>query len=136
MLPAVAFRQGVIFLVPLLLRHGPLSLRSHCHESQSRTTYHIFIFYLRTIGQISTKLGIKYYWVKGIQDCSNEGPRSFQSEDKNEISKIHNQNLIVFLRNHCAILNQTKNPCVNGMEFKFVQMTGQTLFYGLKEIQL
>ena len=29
---------------------------------------------------ISTKLGTKHPWVKGIEVCSNEGPRPFQGE--------------------------------------------------------
>ena len=33
------------------------------------------IFYSRTIGPISTKLGTKHPRVNGIQVCSNEGPR-------------------------------------------------------------
>ena len=42
-------------------------------------------------GPISTKLGTKHSWVKGIQVCSNEGPwRPFPRElSDNEIGKIH-----------------------------------------------
>ena len=37
-------------------------------------------FFSRTTGPISTKLGTKYPWVKGIQVCSNKGPALFQGE--------------------------------------------------------
>ena len=46
----------------------------------------------RTTGPISTKLGIKHPWVKGIQVCSNDGPRPLPRGDNYEISKIHWQN--------------------------------------------
>ena len=39
----------------------------------------------RTTGPISTKLGTKYSWVKGIQVCSNEGPRPPQRAEKIKI---------------------------------------------------
>ena len=39
--------------------------------------FHIFIFFSRTTGSISTKLGTKHPWVKGIQIYFNEGSRSF-----------------------------------------------------------
>ena len=52
-------------------------------------TFHIFIFFSRTTGPISTKLGTKHPWVKGIQIYSNEGPRSFPMGDNYEIAKIH-----------------------------------------------
>ena len=37
-------------------------------------TFHIYIFFSRTTGPISTKLGTKHPWVKMIQVCSNEEP--------------------------------------------------------------
>ena len=37
-------------------------------------------FFSRTAGPISTKLGTKYPWVKGIQVCLNEGPALFHQE--------------------------------------------------------
>ena len=42
--------------------------------------FHIFIFFSRTTGPISTKLGTKHPWVKGIQVCSNEGPYLLKGE--------------------------------------------------------
>ena len=59
-------------------------------------TFHIFIFFSRTAGPISTKLGTKHSWVKGIQVCPNEGPRPFPRGDNYEIVKIHWQNLKIF----------------------------------------
>ena len=51
----------------------------------------IFDFYSRTSEPISTKLGTKHPLVKGIQVCSNEGPRL----------------LNFLLQNHWANFNQT-----------------------------
>ena len=39
------------------------------------------------MGPISTKLGTKHIWEKGIQFCSNEGPRPFTRGDNYEIAK-------------------------------------------------
>ena len=57
--------------------------RRHC------CIFHIFIFFSRTSGQISTKLGTKHPYVKGIQVCSNEEPRPFPRGDNYEIAKTH-----------------------------------------------
>ena len=38
------------------------------------------IFFSITTEPFPTKLGTKHPWVKGIQVCSNEGPRPFQGE--------------------------------------------------------
>ena len=44
-------------------------------------TFHIFIFLSRVRGPISTKLGTKHPWLKGIQVCPNEGSQNlFQGE--------------------------------------------------------
>ena len=42
---------------------------------------------------ISTKFGTKRPWIKGIQVCSNKGPRPFQGYNYNEIRKKHWKNL-------------------------------------------
>ena len=47
-------------------------------------TFHIFIFFFRTTGPISTKLDTKHLWVKGIQVYSNEGPCSFPRGDNDK----------------------------------------------------
>ena len=47
------------------------------------------IFFSRTTGPISSKLGTNHFWVKGIQVFTNEGPRCFSRGDNYEIVKIH-----------------------------------------------
>ena len=47
------------------------------------------VFFSKTTGPISTKLGTKHPWLKGTQICSNEGPRPFLRGDNSEIAKIH-----------------------------------------------
>jgi hypothetical protein len=49
----------------------------------------IFIFFSRTTGPFSTKLGRKHPWVKGIQVCSNDEHWSFPRGDNSENVKIH-----------------------------------------------
>ena len=81
--------------------------------------FHIFIFFSRTTGSISTKLGTKHLWVKGIQVHSNEGPCSLLRGDNYEIAKIHWQNFkIYFSRTTGPILTKlgTKNSCVKGIQ--------------------
>ena len=46
------------------------------------------IFFFRTTGPISTKLGTKHPWVTGIHVSSNEGPRPFLRVDNKEIAKV------------------------------------------------
>ena len=43
--------------------------------------WNLKIFFSRTTVLILTKLGTKHPWVKGIQVCSNEGPRPFPRGD-------------------------------------------------------
>ena len=47
------------------------------------------IFYSRTTGQISIKLGTKHPWVKGILVCAKDGPHPLPWGDNYEIAKIH-----------------------------------------------
>ena len=77
------------------------------------------IFFSRTTGLISNKLGTKYPWVKGFQVCSNEGPHPFPRYDNYEIVKIHWRNLkIFFFRTTWPISTNfsTKHPWVNGIQ--------------------
>ena len=53
----------------------------------------IFIFFSRTTGPISTKLGTKHPGLKGIQVYLNVGLRPFPRRDNNEKARIHRQNL-------------------------------------------
>ena len=57
--------------------------------------------FLRTTGPISTKLGTKHPWVKGIQVRTNEGPRPFQRGDNYKTAKIHWRNIEIFF---CRII--------------------------------
>ena len=52
-----------------------------------------FIFFSRTTGPISTKLGTLHTWVKGIQACSNERLRLFPRGDNYETGIIHRWNV-------------------------------------------
>ena len=54
------------------------------------------IFFSRTTGPISTKLGTNHLWGKGIQVCTNEGPCPFPREDNYHIAKIHWKILKIF----------------------------------------
>ena len=71
--------------------------RRCCRCGRKLFTFSFFFF--RTNMPISTKLGTKYPWVKGIQDCSNEWLRSFSEGDNYEIAKIHWQYLN-YLKDH------------------------------------
>ena len=51
--------------------------------------WNLKIFFSRSTWQLSTKLGIKHLWEKGIQICSNRRPYPFPRGDNNEIVKIH-----------------------------------------------
>ena len=48
---------------------------------------HHKLFAFSSTGQISTKLGTKHPWMKGIQIYSNEGPHHFPRGDNYEIAK-------------------------------------------------
>ena len=61
------------------------------------------ILFSRIAGPISTKLGRKHSWVKGIQLYFNEGPLPFSRGDNKEIVKIHWRTL----KNHRVNFNQT-----------------------------
>ena len=77
------------------------------------------IFSSRNTEPIWTKLGTKHPWMKGIQVCSNEGPRLFPRGDNYEIVKIHWRNWKnLLLQNHWANLNQTwhKASWVKGIQ--------------------
>ena len=50
--------------------------------------FHIFIFFSRTTGAISTKLGTKHLWVMGILICTNEGQHPFPRGDNSKNIKI------------------------------------------------
>ena len=92
-------KQNITFLAHLkrafLIARCPLSVcLSFCQH------FTFFFFFSRTLGPISTKLGTKYPWVKGIQICTNEGPWFIQSGDNNENTFTKFEN--VLLQNHLA----------------------------------
>ena len=78
------------------------------------------IFFLRTTGPISTKLGTKHSWVMGIQVCSNGRPRPFPRGDK---VKIHWESQGQFQPNLAESI-------IGWRGFKFIQMKGHALFQG------
>ena len=85
--------------------------------------FHIFIFFSKTAGPISTKLGTKHPWVKGIQVCANEGPRPFPRGDNYKIVKIHWRNIkIFFFRTAGPISTRFAQSIPWRKGFKFVQM--------------
>ena len=61
-----------------------LSVLSRCCRHRWRYRK-LFIFSSFSPEQLSTKLGTKHCWVKGIQVCSNEGFRRFPRGDNYEI---------------------------------------------------
>ena len=58
----------------------------------------------RTTGSISTKLCTVQPWIKGIPDCSYEGPCPFPRKDIYEITKIYWRNLKNILKTTGSIL--------------------------------
>ena len=78
-------------------QEGPWFFPRGDNNKRVKTYWQILkIFFSRTTLPISTKLGTKYSWVKGIQVYSNEGPRPFPRGDNYEIVKIHWRNLKIF----------------------------------------
>ena len=84
-----------------------------------------------TTGPISTNLGPKHPLVKGIQVCSNEGPRPFPRGDDYELGKIHWQNFKnLFSRTTGPISTYMVQSIFGWRRYKFVQMKDHTLFQG------
>ena len=77
------------------------------------------IFFSRTNGPNSIKLGTKYPWVKGIQVCSNKGPGPLQRGDNHKNVKIGWGHLkIFFYRTTGPILTRlgTNHSWVKGIQ--------------------
>ena len=68
---------------------------------------HVYLL-LQSHWDNSAKLGTKHPCVKGIQVCSNKGPRPFPRGDKYYIAKLHwrNKKNLLF-QNYWANFNQT-----------------------------
>ena len=82
-------------------------------------TFHIYIFFSRTTGPISTKLGTLHPWVKKTQVCSNEGFCPFPRGDNYEIVKIYWQNLKIFSSRTTGPIStklHTMPPWVKGIQ--------------------
>ena len=78
------------------------------------------IFFSRTTEPISTKLGTKYPWVKGIHVCSNEWPLPFPRGDNYEIAKINWRNLKIFFSRTTGPISTklgTTHSLLNGIWF-------------------
>ena len=62
---------------PELRAHVSFSDQSFSVVCRGHRCCHHKLFAFSSTGQISTKLGTKHPWMKGIQICSNEGPHHF-----------------------------------------------------------
>jgi hypothetical protein len=61
------------------------------------------VFFSRTSRPISIKLGTNHPWVKGILNCTNEGPGPFQRGDNHKNARKSGRSLKKFLlENHWA----------------------------------
>ena len=77
------------------------------------------IFFSRSIGAITTKLGIKHPWVKWIQVCANERPRPFPRRDNFKIAKLINETF--FSGPQCQLQPNFAQSIRGWREFSFVQ---------------
>ena len=77
-----------------------------------------FIFFSRTTGPFSNKLGTKHPRVVGLQVSWNEGSRPFPSGDNYEIAKTYWRNLKIFSRTTGPISTKlgTKHPWVKEIQ--------------------
>ena len=98
----------------ILIACCPLSIFLYVCLSVNFSHFHL----LQNQLSISPKLGTKHPWVKGIQVCSNEGPRPFPRGDNYEIVKIHWRNLKIFFSRTTGPISAklgTKYPWVKGI---------------------
>ena len=104
-----------------------------------------FNFFSRTTGPISTKLDTKHPWVKGIQVCSDEGPRPFPRGDNSEIVNLYLKFLKIFFSittgpiwtklgtKHSWVdgiqifTNKDPHPCLKGDNSKIINIYGEYL---------
>ena len=104
--------------------------------------WNLKIFFSRTTGPISTKLGTMHPWVKGFQVCSNEEPHPFPRGDNYQIAKIQMKlkkhffsrtTLIVCCHKFFTFLSSFIQPVGQwkslNMRFSFDQMNILTLLY-------
>ena len=77
------------------------------------------IFFSRTNGPISTKLGTKHPWVKNTHVCSNESLCPFPKGNNNKIARLHWQNKKKFFSRTTGQITTklgTKHPWVKGIQ--------------------
>ena len=78
--------KGIQFCSNEGTRHFP---RGDNYKIVKMHLQNLKIVFSRTTRPISTKLGTKHPWVKGIQVYSNEGAHTFPRGNNYEIEKIH-----------------------------------------------
>ena len=103
-------------------RSPPLSDGRWLRNNENTLTEFFKIFFSRTTEQISTYLGTKNLFVKGIQICSNEGLHHCPRGDNNKRWKIYWRNLKEnLLQNHWTNFNQNwRNVSLCGGNSSFI----------------
>jgi hypothetical protein len=108
-------------------RRHPFLIEDHSKRVKIHQKY-LKIFFFRTIGSISTRLGTNHLWDKGIQVCSNEGQHPSLRGDNSKRVKIHKKSFkIFFSRTTWPISTRLSTNHPWGIGFKFDQMKGGTL---------
>mgnify|MGYP003685767591 CR=1 FL=1 len=74
------------------------------------------VFFSRTTGPISTKLGTMQSLVNGIQICLNEEPRPFPRGDNYKIAKIYWQKIFSRTTGLISFKLSTKHPWMMGIQ--------------------
>ena len=117
--------------IQVYLNDGPSPSQRGANWEMIKINFELIkILFSRTTGSISTELGTKYLWVKGIQICSNEGPRPSQ-RGGNWKNKNNLRSLNVFFSRTTALISTkpgTAHPWVKGI--KIVQMKGHAYLKG------
>ena len=82
----------------------------------------------RDTNQFFSSPELKHPWVKGIQVCSNEGPRPFSREIIKKLEKYFDKFKNFFSRTAGPISTKLGKINFGWREFKFVQLKASTLF--------
>ena len=88
---------------PLTIQGAPSNINAwirsytYCNDVAYYVTHnqHNFVMSTEICGILTLNI-TKHPWIKGIQVCSDEGPRPFPGRDNYEIAKIHWWNLKIF----------------------------------------
>jgi hypothetical protein len=75
------------------------------------------IFFSRTIGHNSIKLGTNHPWVKGIQVCSNKGPGPLQRGD-------NHKNVIIWWGHLKIFFSRTIGPILTILRTIYIWIKG------------